>query len=91
MLVFLRFDLEHFGLERSGRSVGFISTYSRTYKSPWHRVMSKKTKIFRTIVSGQKKRELLGKNPRHSWEKSGKYQEKTRKTYKIQGKKQENI
>ena len=43
--VFLpRFDLEHFGLERSGRSGGFISTYSGTYQSPWCRVMSKNPK-----------------------------------------------
>ena len=31
--VFLWFDLEMFGLERSGRSAGFISTYSDTYVS----------------------------------------------------------
>ena len=34
-MVFLRFDVEHFGLERSGRSVGFLFTSSRTYKSQW--------------------------------------------------------
>ena len=44
LFVFLRFDLEKFGLERSGRSVGFISTNSHTYKSSWCRVMTKKTK-----------------------------------------------
>ena len=44
ILVFPRFDLENFGLERSGRSVGFISTNSHTYKSSWCRVMPKKTK-----------------------------------------------
>ena len=45
ILVLLRFDLENFGLERSGRSVGFISTNSHIYKSSWCRVMTKKPKV----------------------------------------------
>ena len=52
-MVFLRFDLEHFGLERSGRSVGFISTYSGTYTSPWCRVMTKKPQMVTTIKGHQ--------------------------------------
>ena len=31
--VFLRFDLEHFALERSGKCAGFISIYSGIYIS----------------------------------------------------------
>ena len=49
MLVFLRFDIEDFVLKTSGRSVGFISTCSGTYTSPWCRVMSKKQKRSRLL------------------------------------------
>ena len=41
VVFFLQFDLEQIGLESSGRSVGFISTTSRTNKSPWSRLMTK--------------------------------------------------
>ena len=45
-MVFPRFDLDLFCLERSGRSVGFISANSHTYKSSWCRVMTEETKSF---------------------------------------------
>ena len=47
MLVFLRFDLENFGLERSGRSVGFISTYSGTLRLHGAEIWSKNRKFWR--------------------------------------------
>ena len=52
-MVFPWFDLnKNVGLDRSGRSVGFISTDSRTYKSPWCRVMSKKRKKNTVVKQG---------------------------------------
>ena len=51
MLVFLRFDLEHFGLESSGRSVGRIPTKWQLSKLSWCRVLTKNTQNNEHVVN----------------------------------------
>jgi len=50
MLVFLRFDLQNFGLESSGRSVGWIPTKWHLSKLSSCRVMTKNKKVTEHLI-----------------------------------------